>query len=111
MRGRVLAVLCLCALAAMPAAAVVADEGSDAGELVASVNQSRSDHGLPALAVNGALRDIAQGHSDDMADQQRIWHTPDLANRLPEDWNSYGENVGRVTPPSSSILHAAFMAS
>ena len=86
--------------------------------VVELTNQERAKHGLPALIVDPALTRSAQGHSDDMANNNFFSHTgsngSDLVQRLTAAGYSpiyaAGENIaaGQVTPEE---VVAAWMAS
>jgi hypothetical protein len=71
-----------------------ASAATDASRFVALTNQTRAQHGLPALTVSGTLVGIAQGWSDHMAAAGTISHNPNLSAQAPSNWQNLGENVG-----------------
>lgn len=81
-------------------------------DLIARINQERSEHGLPAFEVRGVLVDQSRVWSAEQARTGDLSHHPDLrgeAFRADERWVRYGENVG--VGGDTAGLHAAFMAS
>ena len=71
-----------------------ADTGSDEKEFVDALNGVRASVGLPALAVEIHLVDIARAWSGRMAAENRLYHNPTLADQAPANWQRVGENVG-----------------
>ena len=53
-------------------------------DLLDLVNESREDHGLDPIILNGELNDLAQGHSDDMAENDYFSHY-NLSDETPGD--------------------------
>lgn len=91
-----------------PGTAVTDDEAVLAG----LVNGARSSAGLPALAVSGALSDVARSHSASMAAAGTLSHsgnTTGAVGSVVSDWTSVGENVG--VGASVAEVHSALMAS
>src|SRR4051812_24791062 len=72
-----------------PAAAA----SSPADQLVSLINHDRAVAGVRALTPNSELADLARAHSQDMVDQQRLFHTLDLGSVVPS-WLVVDENVG-----------------
>ena len=73
-------------------------------------NDARADRGRDALALDKQLSRYAVKHSREMADQDTLFHTDDLAKKLGgRDWSMGGENVGVAS--SLEDLQAAFMDS
>ncbi|GAH22160.1 unnamed protein product, partial [marine sediment metagenome] len=71
------------------------------------LNNTRSNHGLNPLNIDGVLTNIARSRSKDMIDRGYFNHyTPDgknIFNFLKANGISYraaGENLGRSSPPS-----------
>ncbi|MBA7713462.1 hypothetical protein ES703_122465 [subsurface metagenome] len=71
------------------------------------LNNTRSNHGLNPLNIDGVLTNIARSRSKDMIDRGYFSHyTPDgtnIFNFLKANGISYraaGENLGRSSPPS-----------
>lgn len=112
--ARSVALLLLLALAPLVAAAAPAhaDDTGDEWEFVHLINQSRADAGLPPLGHLGGLRDVARAQAVRMAQQNRLYHNPNLAadvNAVAPDWQRAGENVGQGYDVPG--LHQAFMNS
>jgi hypothetical protein len=82
-------------------------------EFLALLNGERTRANLPALTADPAIVPIAREWSQNMADQNRLYHRPDLRAqveaRVTRDWRRIGENVGRG--PDVPGLHTAFMNS
>ena len=81
---------------------------ASAGDFVAAINGARASAGLPGLAVAGDLAAVAQGQAQRMAASGTLYHNPNLATEV-TGYRLAGENVGYG--PSTSAIHAAFMAS
>jgi hypothetical protein len=81
---------------------------ASAGDFVAAINGARANAGLPGLAVAGDLAAVAQGQAQRMAASGTLYHNPNLATEV-KNYRLAGENVGYG--PSTSAIHAAFMAS
>lgn len=98
------------AAATTPArAATTAVSADDLTTLVALVNSERAEAGCAALTVNEKLTEVAQDHSQDMADQRNLSHTgsdgsslTDRYARVGYSWSAAGENIasGYTTPES-----------
>lgn len=84
-------------------------------EIVSLTNQERAVHGLPPLAVDTKLVDMAEIHSRDMAELGNMDHTlpnaalPSLADRA--NYVGYraswlGENIAYGYPDPSSVMQA-----
>ena len=96
-------------LTASPAAA---DAVGQEWAFVRLINSARAQQGLAPLVVSSSLRQVAAAQSGRMADQDRLFHNPnlqgDIASVAP-DWQRLGENVGRGGDVAS--LQQAFMGS
>ena len=86
-----------------------ADQLSDEERFLQLINSDRAGAGLPGLAMDGSLRDLARRHSGEMAAAGQIFHNSALASQVPGGWRTIGENVG--VGGSVEGLHAAFMNS
>jgi uncharacterized protein YkwD len=81
------------------------------------LNAERAAAGLPELAVNSELSDIARQWSQEMADRDEMLHNPDLQSQVTTDWSRLGENVGYTVKTDATNaelvrrLHEAFMNS
>ena len=79
------------ALLTQPAAAdTLGDELSFASQL----NELRAGLGLPALAMEVRLVEIARAWSGQMAAVNTLSHNPSLSAQAPSNWQRLGENVG-----------------
>ena len=78
--------------------------------IVDLVNAARTEAGLETLSVDLGLIVTARAHSEDMASEARLFHSPkaELAS-IDVDWELIGENVGQGSDAYS--IHDAFMAS
>lgn len=68
---------------------------------VATVNQFRVDHGLPALLLDPTLTREAETWAAELVDGNRLAHDPDLAANPRTEWERLGENVGRGPDPAA----------
>src|SRR6185437_15705476 len=72
---------------------------SYASRLVQLVNQTRQQHGLPALTVASGTSEVAAAWTAHLDASQTLAHNPDLRHQLEThgspDWTIYGENVGQ----------------
>jgi len=97
-------------LATSPAGA---ESPADASALLSATNQSRAEHGLPALQYDPQLSAVANAWANYMAAAQSLVHNPSLASQVgsqvTSQWSRIGENVG--FGPSVGALQNAFMNS
>lgn len=92
-----------CALVGMSPSAHA--DGSDNAGFLAHLNALRASHGLPGLVVSSDLASIASAHSQQMMQQQTIFHNPWLTSQV-SNWQVLGENVGMG--PSVAAIDTAF---
>jgi hypothetical protein len=90
----------------VPAAARATD-GQEA-EFLSEINAERRSRGLSTLVASSDLIEVARMWSARMAAEGRIWHDPNIAERV-DGWTVLGDNVGRGS--SVSAVHQAFMDS
>ncbi|GAC1593752.1 MAG: hypothetical protein NVS3B21_15100 [Acidimicrobiales bacterium] len=95
-------------LMATAAPAAAADAGTEA-QFLSLTNADRAANGLAPLVLDARLTPIARGWSDQLMAAGALSHNPGLANALPSDWLTYGENVGMGQNPAG--LETAFMNS
>jgi uncharacterized protein YkwD len=82
----------------------------DRGEMLQLTNEARERRDIDQLRLNARLSRYAVRHSRAMAEQGRLFHTADLADKLEGyRWSIGGENVG--VGSSLEDLQSAFMAS
>jgi uncharacterized protein YkwD len=74
--------------------AAAADTLGDEQAFFAKLNDLRASRGLPALAMESHLVDIARAWSGQMAAVNVLSHNPSLAAQAPSNWQRLGENVG-----------------
>ena len=89
--------------------AQAADTLGDEQSFVAQLNGLRTGLGLPALAVEVRLVDMARGWSGQMAAANLLSHNPALSTQAPSNWQRLGENVG--FGGSVDSIHRAFVNS
>lgn len=77
-------------------------------EFFSRINDERTSRGLAALRWHTQGASVARAHSEDMADDGRIYHNDALGSQM-SGWSSLGENVG--VGPSVAAIHGAFMGS
>ena len=84
-------------------------------ELLNLINDARREHGLNTIVLNSELNDLAQAHSQDMADNNFFGHV-NLLGQTPEDRRiaagiktSVGENL--ATDTSVAAAHYGLMRS
>lgn len=82
---------------------------SEESDFLAKINAERTSRGLGALAWSDHLASVARSHSNEMADRDELYHNPNLANEVHDDWAELGENVGYGA--NVVELHDAFMDS
>lgn len=58
-----------------------------------ATNQNRIANGLPALRMTTGMNNLAQGWTDTMARENRMYHNPNLAASAPSGWTRLAENV------------------
>lgn len=90
---------------------VVSAPGPADTDLIGLTNQTRAEHGLPALARDVTLDHLAQIQANKMLEAGRLSHQ-DVALLFelePGVWMMVGENVG--FGGSFGQIHAAFMSS
>lgn len=86
-------------------------------QVVDLTNQRRAEHGRAPLAVNQALVNAAQGHSNDQAGRNVMTHTGsdgssagERISRQGYAWSAWGENVAAGYPDAASVV-AGWMSS
>ena len=94
-------------VALMAPAATAAEPGLEA-EFALLLNQERAAAGLAALEPSPALAAEAAAHSQEMAHQHLLHHSPPTAVDTTR-WRALGENVG--VGGEVGALHRAFLAS
>ena len=110
----------LALLVVSPTAALAASSVEQ--DFLNRVNAERAAQGLPKLALNTDLADVARGWSATMASRNKLEHRPGLgtevSNSVTDAWTRVGENVGYTTNASRESqgalvarLHEAFMNS
>ncbi len=82
--------------------------GPGESSFLAKMNAERSGRGLAPVEMYWDLVDDARAHSRRMADENNLYHNPNLA-AVTTGWITLGENVG--VGPTVDALHAAFMDS
>jgi uncharacterized protein YkwD len=110
LKSWILLTACLLSLSAgtVSGPSVAAAATNDTARVVQLINQQRAQRGLPALAVNTALTNAAQGHADDMARYNYFSHTgrngSTMVTRVQAagytNWRYLSENIaaGYTTP-------------
>lgn len=81
-------------------------------DVITLTNEERAKYGLPALAYDSQLTQAAQGHADDMAQNNYFDHTS-LDGRSPGDritetgyiWNACGENIAAGYADAASVVN------
>ncbi len=89
-------------------AASAADGGAEA-QFLSLINGERTSRGLNALTLRGEVVPVARNWTNKLIGDQALSHNPSLANQMPADWISIGENVGFGSTVEG--LHSAFMNS
>jgi uncharacterized protein YkwD len=74
--------------------AAAADTLGDEQAFFAKLNDLRASRGLPALAMEVRLVDVARAWSGQMAAVNVLSHNPSLSTQAPSNWQRLGENVG-----------------
>jgi len=95
-------------LAFAGAAPAKADSNIDEGQFFADLNLVRARNGVPPLATDGQLINVARGWSAQMACCAGLSHNPNLASQV-SNWWTLGENVG--TGGDVASIEAALEAS
>ena len=103
------------AIGATSAQATSWTSSSYASRLVQLVNQTRQQHGLPALTVTSGTSQVAAAWTAHLDASQSLAHNPDLRHQLEThgspDWTTYGENVGQGPGDDPDALFKAYMNS
>jgi hypothetical protein len=81
------------ALAFAFAPAAKADANVDEGQFFAFLNGVRAKNGVPPLATDGQLINVARGWSAQMGGAGGLSHNPNLGAQV-SNWRTLGENVG-----------------
>ncbi|MHB8513267.1 MAG: CAP domain-containing protein [Actinomycetota bacterium] len=89
-------------------AQVVVAASSDENDFYSKINYERSSRGVPTLSWSDSLAQIARQHSQEMANNDSLYHNDNLGNEV-QGWQVVGENVGEGD--SVDDLHQAFMNS
>ena len=112
-RTRIAAVLLLCVSALLSGFATDharAGERHDRRQMLQLTNEARDHKDRVALKLDRQLSRYAVKHSRDMANEDSLFHSVDLAELLQgRDWSMGGENVGVAS--SLTDLQDSFMAS
>lgn len=111
-RSRLLAACTLFAItSAVVAEQPVGAATASAAPLLSSINAARAGAGLPSLAENASLNDLAQRHAVQMTSTRVLAHTANLGATVATviDWTSVAENVG--VGSSVEQVAATFLAS
>jgi hypothetical protein len=85
-----------------------ADSNVDEAQFFAFLNGVRAKNGVPPLATDGQLINVARGWSAQMAGAGALSHNPDLGSQV-TNWRTLGENVG--TGGDVTSVEAALEAS
>ncbi|HUP84575.1 MAG TPA: CAP domain-containing protein [Acidimicrobiales bacterium] len=93
----------------VPAQSAGADNLTDEQAFAAALNEVRAGAGLPPLAMEVRLVDIARGWSAQMAAANVLSHNPSMSSQAPSNWQRLGENVG--FGGSVDSIHKALVAS
>ena len=81
---------------------------SDRLAVIAAVNSSRAENGLPALTEHVTLNIKADAWAAQLRDECNIHHST-LSDGAPPEWRKLGENVGRGG--SIEQVHTAYLNS
>jgi putative cell wall-binding protein len=117
--SRVLVLVIVLGLLVLPTSAASASthENSEI-DFISRINAERSQRGLGTLTRNTTqLTGVARNWSGVMAAEDRMYHNPNLAQQVTEQWSRLGENVGYSIQTGASEatlverLHRAFMDS
>jgi uncharacterized protein YkwD len=102
---------------ATPASSPPAQGGTAAAQVLALINQARSQAGLPALTITSGLEASSSAHNLRMADGCGLSHQcpgePALGARETAagvDWTAAGENIGEGGPVADTSAAIAQMA-
>jgi hypothetical protein len=95
-------------MAFVAAAPAKADPNADEAQFFADLNLVRARNGVPPLATDGQLINVARGWSAQMACCAGLSHNPNLGSQV-TNWRTLGENVG--TGGDVASVEAALEAS
>jgi uncharacterized protein YkwD len=100
--------------AASPSASAPSQQGIPADQVLALINQARTQAGLPALTFSTGLDDSASAHNLKMASGCGLSHQcpgePAIGARETAagvDWTATGENIGEAGPESDTTAAIA----
>jgi uncharacterized protein YkwD len=77
--------------------------------LAGLVNEARGGAGVTDVGYDRDLSSLAHHHSEAMAEDGRLSHTPDLEDSVPPGWHVLAENIG--VGSSVEEIFQAFMES
>jgi len=85
--------------------------GAEAWQLFRATNASRGHFGVPSLALDREMSQVARRHTLAMARAGELFHTGDVGVYLDGiSWHAWGENIG-FTPGNVKSVQDAFMQS
>jgi hypothetical protein len=82
-----------------------ASPANDESCFVSAINSARTAAGVAPLSIQGDLLRISRVWSQTMATAGHIFHNTNIANLVPSNWQTVGENVG-MGPTCDSIAQA-----
>jgi uncharacterized protein YkwD len=92
-----------------------AAQASDAGTILAGVNEARAAAGVPPLTLKASMSSVAGAWSQHLADSGRcpaaLAHNPSYSAQIPDGWSGAGENVACNTPADPGGLETQWMSS
>lgn len=62
-------------------------------QLLEATNAARADNDREPLRANDALSEVATAWSGVQADENRMYHNPNVRDEIPAGWRHWGENV------------------
>ncbi|MFC0681682.1 CAP domain-containing protein [Lysobacter korlensis] len=74
------------------------------------VNDARAANGLAPLKRNGSLDAVAAAWAQQMANDNRMYHNPNVGSQIPGGWSRCGENVAQGHD-SGAAMQQAWMES
>ncbi|WP_066039223.1 cell wall-binding repeat-containing protein [Herbiconiux solani] len=89
----------------LPAASASA-ETLDQQDIRNATNDYRHMSGLPMLANNDSLNDVAQAWAEKMASVRVLSHNPDVGTQIPKGFAFWGENVASGYPAPVDMVDA-----
>jgi LPXTG-motif cell wall-anchored protein len=96
------------ALIIAPAAGAFAAD-ADNKVIIADTNDARVGNNLETLVENAAMNAVAQAWANQISEEDKLYHNPNVGSQIPAGWSAWGENVAQGYSPEDVVT--AWLAS